>query len=72
MRNVKTEMENNKKITSFEDLEVYKLSRQFRNKIYELTKKLPNDEKYSLVDQMRRASLSLTSKPSPLHLRSVK
>lgn len=71
MRNVKTEMENNKKITSFEDLEVYKLSRQFRNKIYELTKKLPNDEKYSLVDQ-RGASLSLTSKPSPLHLRSVK
>lgn len=42
-------------------MEVYKLARKLRNRIYELTKKLPNDEKYNLVDQMRRASLSLTS-----------
>ncbi|MFQ5721688.1 MAG: four helix bundle protein [Candidatus Aminicenantales bacterium] len=48
-------------IRSFEDLEVYKLARQFRNKIYDLTKKLPNNEKYNLIDQMRRASISLTS-----------
>ncbi|MFQ6082757.1 MAG: four helix bundle protein [Methanosarcinales archaeon] len=57
----KLEMEENKRIKSFEDIEVYKLARQFRNKIYELTKKLPDEEKYNLVDQMRRASLSLTS-----------
>lgn len=55
------EIENSKQIRSFEDLEVYKLARKLRNRIYELTKKLPNDEKYNLVDQMRRASLSLTS-----------
>lgn len=61
MRNVKMEIENSKQIRSFEDLEVYKLARKLRNRIYELTKKLPNDEKYNLVDQMRRASLSLTS-----------
>jgi len=48
-------------IKSFEDLEVYKLARQFRNNIYNLTKKLPNDEKFNLIDQMRRASISLTS-----------
>ena len=48
-------------IKFFEDLEVYKLARHFRNKIYELTKGLPSEEKYNLVNQMRRASLSLTS-----------
>jgi four helix bundle protein len=63
IRNGKLEMRNDTRgqIKSFEDLEVYKLARQLRNKIYELTMKLPVDEKYNLVDQMRRASLSLTS-----------
>lgn len=46
---------------TFEDLEVYKAARKFRRKIYELIKKLPNDEKYCLIDQMRRAAVSLTN-----------
>ena len=46
---------------SFEDLEVYKVAREFRKKIYKLIKGLPPEEKYNLADQMRRASLSLTN-----------
>ena len=30
---------------SFEDLEVYKIAREFRKKIYNLTKELPEEEK---------------------------
>lgn len=46
---------------TFEDLEVYKAAREFRKKIYKLIKRLPNDEKYCLMDQMRRAAVSLTN-----------
>lgn len=50
-----------RKIRSFEDLEVYKLAREFRKKIYKLIKKLPEVEKYNLSMQMRRAAVSLTN-----------
>ena len=46
---------------TFEELEVYKAAREFRQKIYLLVKKLPIEEKYNLAGQMRRASLSLTN-----------
>ena len=46
---------------SFEDLEVYQYARIFRMKMYKLSKKLPPEEKYNLSDQIRRASVSLTS-----------
>jgi four helix bundle protein len=46
---------------SFEDLEVYKAAREFRRKIYLLAKRLPPEEKYNLVPQMRRAATSLTN-----------
>ena len=46
---------------SFEELEVYKAAREFRKKIYQLIKELPNEEKYNLAGQMRRAALSLTN-----------
>lgn len=44
-----------------ESLEVYQIARQFRKKIYSLIKRLPQDEKYNLVSQMRRAATSLTN-----------
>jgi len=34
---------------TFEDLEVYKLAREFRKKMYKLAKDLPEEEKYNLV-----------------------
>jgi four helix bundle protein len=46
---------------TFEDLELYKAAREFRKAIYNLIKELPDDEKYNLVSQMRRAATSLTN-----------
>jgi len=46
---------------SFEELEVYKSAREFRKRIYQFIKELPNEEKYNLAGQMRRAALSLTN-----------
>ena len=46
---------------SFEKLEVYIMARNFRKKIYQLSKELPDDEKYNLVIQMRKAALSITN-----------
>ena len=46
---------------SFEKLEVYKLSREYRKEIYKLTYKLPKEEQYNLIMQMRKAALSLTN-----------
>lgn len=48
-------------MNSFEDLEVWKKSRQLRIEIYELLKTFPADEKFRLVDQLKRASRSVTA-----------
>lgn len=48
-------------IYSFEDLDVYKLAREFSREISQLIKKLPNVEDYNLKNQMRRAKLSVTN-----------
>ena len=50
-----------KDIHSFEDLEVYKLAREFSDKVSQLIKKLPKEEEYNLKGQMRRAKLSMTN-----------
>lgn len=46
---------------TFEELETYKVAREFRKKIYALSRKLPKHEEYNLTGQMRRASTSLTN-----------
>ena len=43
----------------FEQLEVWKLARQFVNLIYTVTKDFPKDEMFGLISQMRRAALSI-------------
>jgi len=45
----------------FEDLEVYKAARRFRMRVYQLARRLPDSEKYSLAQQMYRAAVSLTN-----------
>ena len=50
-----------KKIRTFEDLEVYKMARAFSQKVSKLIKLLPEEEKYNLKHQMRRAKLSITN-----------
>lgn len=48
-------------IYSFEKLEVWKLAKDLCVYIYKLTGTFPNDEKFGLVSQMRRASVSIAS-----------
>ena len=42
------------------ELDVYKLSVEAGMRIFELTKKFPKDEKFSLTDQIRRSSRSVS------------
>jgi len=50
-----------KVIHSFEDLQVYKLAREFSREVSQLIKKLPKEEEYNLKKQMRSAKLSVTN-----------
>jgi four helix bundle protein len=49
------------KIKSFTDLNTWKEGHKLVLMIYKITRKFPKEEKYSLVDQMRRAVVSITS-----------
>jgi four helix bundle protein len=44
-----------------DDFELYKIAREFRKRAYRLLKQLPNEEKYALSIQMRRAAISVTN-----------
>ena len=46
---------------SFEELEFWKTSRAFRIDVTNLAKTFPKEEKYRLVDQLIRASRSITA-----------
>ena len=54
-------MERKKEIKHFRDLEVYQKAFQMAMKIFEITKAFPVEERYSLVDQIRRSSRSICS-----------
>ena len=49
------------KISSFEDLVVWQKARELTNLIYQLTNNLQFKKDFGLVDQIRRASVSITS-----------
>lgn len=49
------------KYQTFEDLEVYQVARQFRKAMYRVAKTLPDEEKFGLSSQIRRAAVSLTN-----------
>lgn len=46
---------------NFERLDVWGASREFVKYSYILTKKLPRDESFGLISQIRRASVSVTA-----------
>jgi four helix bundle protein len=46
---------------TFEDLEVYQVAREFRKAVYRVAKRLPEEEKFGLASQIRRAAVSLTN-----------
>jgi len=49
-----------KLLFNFEKLELYQRSLEFINDIYNITKKLPKDERFGLSSQLRRAAMSVS------------
>lgn len=49
------------KIKSFTDLQTWKEAHSLVLEIYSITKQFPPEERYSLVDQMRRCTVSISS-----------
>jgi four helix bundle protein len=54
-------MNNQSPHSTFEDLEVYQVAREFRKTMYRVARRLPDIEKFGLASQTRRAALSLTN-----------
>jgi four helix bundle protein len=52
---------------TFEDLEVYRVAREFRKTMYAVTRRLPELETYDLASQVRRAAVSLTNNMAEGH-----
>ena len=50
-----------------DDFELYKAARRFRVKSYQLIRQLPNEEKYCLGTQMRRAAVSVSNNVAEGH-----
>ncbi len=46
-------------VESYRDLDVYRAAFSLQQSIFELTKRWPRDERYSLTDQIRRSSRSI-------------
>lgn len=43
----------------FQKLQIYQLAKELSKYIYKLTKNLPSEEKFALVQQMNRAAISV-------------
>jgi four helix bundle protein len=54
-------MEERVKIKNFKDLKVWQEAHQLVILVYRVTKNFPREELYSLIDQMRRSAVSVTS-----------
>jgi four helix bundle protein len=67
IRQQKTPGETKSNFQMFEDLEVYKVARQFRKAMYAVTRRLPDFEKYDLGSQIRRAAVSPTNNMAEGH-----
>ena len=51
---------------SHHDLKVWHASIQLAISVCELTRKLPDEERYGLTSQMRRAAISIAARPFTL------
>ncbi len=61
MERKKQEKEHMGRINSFRDLIVYQKAYKLAMDIFEITKEFPKEEKFSLTDQVRRSSRSVTA-----------
>ncbi len=48
-------------MANFQQLDVYKVAQEYIKEIYQITKSYPKDEKYGLIDQIRRATVSIAA-----------
>ena len=48
-----------KKISGYRDLNVWNLGMQISEQVYQLTRDFPNEERYGLTSQIRRAAVSV-------------
>jgi four helix bundle protein len=53
-------------LNSAKDLKVYKIAYELAMEIYEISKQWPIEERYSLTDQIRRASRSVCRNSCPV------
>ncbi len=53
-------MDEKNSLFNFENLNVYKKSLNFVNIIYDITAKFPKEERFILIDQFRRAAISIS------------
>jgi len=51
----------NKKIKSFTDLDTWKEGHKLVLMIYKITKNFPSEERFAIINQMRRCVISITS-----------
>src|SRR5215813_9796732 len=58
-KSVEREVVAKTRIRSYKELRVYQAAMEAAMMIFELTKRFPAEEKYSMVDQMRRCSRSV-------------
>ena len=58
------------RITSYRDLLVWQKSMDLCESVYRISRRLPRSELFGLVDQMRRASVSIASNIAEGHARS--
>lgn len=49
------------KYKGYKDLKVYQIAYKLSMEIFNITKSFPKDERYSLTDQLRRSSRSITA-----------
>ncbi len=58
-RGTMIELKETKRINSVRELKVYRLAFETAMEIFEISKTFPKEEKYSLIDQIRRSSRSV-------------
>ena len=59
-------------IRSYKDLDIWKRDVELVKNIYQVTKDFPKSETYALVDQIRRAAISIPSNIAEGHTRQHK
>ena len=50
-----------KEYKTFQDIKAWQLGREFRHKVYTISKKFPQEEKFCLTQQIRRSVISITA-----------